>query len=189
MRIYTKGGDKGKTGIHGGDRVDKDDIRIETNGTLDELNSAIGMLRAMLDEEHEWQEKLHYIQSSMMIVMSHVATPSAIRDKNPNELPSNLDLYCEEWIDSLQEKMQNKSEYFVLPGGNLISAQCHMIRTISRRAERRLCSLNKKDKIPESISKFANRLSDLFFILAKAEMDKEGKEEDKWKLFLYKKKK
>ena len=56
MRIYTKGGDKGKTGIHGGERVDKDDIRVETNGTFDELNSSIGMLRAILGEDHEWQE-------------------------------------------------------------------------------------------------------------------------------------
>jgi len=189
MRIYTKGGDKGQTGIHGGERVDKDDIRIEANGTLDELNSAIGMLRAMIDAKHEWQENLHSIQMNMMIVMSHVATPSSIREKNPNSLPQDLDLFCEKWIDNLQEKMQNKSEYFILPGGNLISAQCHMIRTISRRAERRLCTLNKIDKIPESITKFANRLSDLFFILAKSEMDKEGKEEEHWQSFLYKKKK
>ncbi|MGB5989525.1 MAG: cob(I)yrinic acid a,c-diamide adenosyltransferase [Marinifilaceae bacterium] len=189
MRIYTKGGDKGKTGIHGGERVDKDDIRIEANGTLDELNSSIGMLRAILGEEHEWQENLFFIQSSMMVVMSHVATPSAIREKNPNTLPEDLDIFCEKWIDSLNEKMTNKSQYFVLPGGNMVSAQCHMIRCISRRAERRLCSLNKIDTLPESITKFANRLSDLFFVMAKSEMDKIGKEEDKWKAFLYKKKK
>jgi ATP:cob(I)alamin adenosyltransferase len=189
MRIYTRGGDKGKTGIHGGERVEKDDIRIEANGSLDELNSSIGMLRAMLGEDHTWQDNLFFIQSSMMLVMSHVATPSAIREKNPNKLPEELDIFCEKWIDSLLEEMQNKSDYFILPGGNMISAQCHIIRTISRRAERRLCSLNKKDKLPETITRFANRLSDLFFILAKAEMDKVGKEEEKWKAFLYKKKK
>lgn len=189
MRIYTKGGDKGKTGIHGGERVDKDDIRIEANGTLDELNSSIGMLRAMLDGTHPWQEKLFFIQSSMMVVMSQVATPSNSRDKNPNTLPDDLDIFCEKWIDNLLEAMINRSDYFILPGGNLISAQCHVIRTVARRAERRLCSLNKVDELPETITKFANRLSDLFFVLAKAEMDKQGKEEEKWKAFLYKKKK
>ena len=188
MKEYTKGGDKGKTGIHGGERVDKDDIRIETNGTLDELNSSIGYLRALLDPDHIWQEKLFFIQKSMMAIMSHVATPSNIRCKNPNILPDDLDKYCEEWIDKLQGEMKNGNEYFILPGGNQISAHCHIIRTIARRAERRLWSLNKIDGVPESILKFANRLSDLFFVLAKAEMDKGGKEEEKWNSFLYKKK-
>ena len=84
MRIYTRGGDKGKTGIHGGERVDKDDIRIEANGTLDELNAEIGIVRTLLPPDHEWQVLLGRIQREMMAVMSHVATPSAIRDKNPN---------------------------------------------------------------------------------------------------------
>lgn len=188
MKVYTKGGDKGTTGIHGGERVDKDDIRIEANGTLDELNSSIGLLRSLLETEHSWQEKLFFIQKSMMLVMSHVATPSKIRDKNPNEIPEELDKYCEEWIDGLQAEMKNPNDYFILPGGNQISAQCHVIRTIARRAERRLWSLNKIDDVPESILKFANRLSDLFFVLARKEMDNVGKEEEKWKSFLYKKK-
>lgn len=189
MRVYTKGGDKGMTGIHGGERVPKDDIRIEANGCLDELNSNIGMLRSMLGDEHNWQENLHYIQTSLMIVMSHVATPSDIRFKNPNVLNKDLDRFCEKWIDELENKIQHKSEYFILPGGNNISSQCHIIRTIARRAERRLCTLNKKDNLPDIILKFTNRLSDLFFILARAEMDRIGKDEDKWKSFLYKKKK
>ncbi|MCH4896409.1 cob(I)yrinic acid a,c-diamide adenosyltransferase [Marinilabiliaceae bacterium JC040] len=189
MRVYTKGGDKGMTGIHGGERVPKDDIRIEANGCLDELNSNIGMLRSMLGDKHNWQENLHYIQTSLMIVMSHVATPSDIRFKNPNVLNKDLDTFCEKWIDELENKIQHKSEYFILPGGNNISSQCHIIRTIARRAERRLCTLNKKDNLPDIILKFTNRLSDLFFILARAEMDRIGKDEDKWKSFLYKKKK
>lgn len=189
MRVYTKGGDKGMTGIHGGERVPKDDIRIEANGCLDELNSNIGMLRSMLEENHNWQKNLHYIQTSLMIVMSHVATPSDIRNKNPNTLDDDLDLFCEKWIDELESKIQNKSEYFILPGGNNISSQCHILRTVSRRAERRLCTLNKKDNLPDIILRFTNRLSDLFFILARSEMDRIGKDEDKWKSFLYKKKK
>ena len=90
MRIYTKGGDKGTTGIFGGSRVDKDDIRIEANGTLDELNASLGVIRALLDEQDERQEMLAYLQRSLMIVMSQVATPSAIREENPNKLPECL---------------------------------------------------------------------------------------------------
>ena len=73
MKIYTRGGDKGKTNIHGGQRVDKDDIRIEANGTLDELNSVLGLIRVLIGEGHEWQEMLFYLQRSLMVVMSHVA--------------------------------------------------------------------------------------------------------------------
>ena len=81
-KIYTRTGDEGMTGIHGGERVPKDDIRIEANGCLDELNTLFGVIRSMLPETDGWQEKLYFIQRNMMIVMSHVATPSAIRDRN-----------------------------------------------------------------------------------------------------------
>ena len=104
MKIYTRGGDKGRTGIHGGERVDKDDIRIEANGTLDEVNAEIGIIRALLPAEHEWQSLLGKIQMEMMAVMSHVATPSAIRDKNPNKISDDLVLVCEEQIDALSAK-------------------------------------------------------------------------------------
>ena len=67
MKIYTRGGDKGKTNIHGGQRVDKDDIRIEANGTLDELNSVLGLIRVLIGEGHEWQEMLFYLQRSLMV--------------------------------------------------------------------------------------------------------------------------
>lgn len=75
-KIYTRTGDEGMTGIHGGTRVPKDDIRIEANGCLDELNTLLGIVRSMLSETDEWQTKLCYIQRSLMVVMSHVATPS-----------------------------------------------------------------------------------------------------------------
>lgn len=135
MKIYTRGGDKGRTGIHGGERVDKDDIRIEANGTLDEVNAEIGIIRALLPAEHEWQSLLGKIQMEMMAVMSHVATPSAIRDKNPNKISDDLVLVCEEQIDALSAKMEDNG-YFILPGGSLVSAHLQLARTIVRRAER-----------------------------------------------------
>lgn len=189
MKIYTRGGDKGKTGIHGGQRVDKDDIRIEANGTLDELNSVLGLIRALIEEEHEWQEMLFYIQRTLMVVMSHVATPSERRAENPNILPENPDLYCEQQIDRLNGAITHPSTHFILPGGNVISAQCHVARTIARRAERRLWTLNREDEVPVSILRFVNRLSDLLFTMARYEMDKQGAEEERWQSFLYKKKK
>ena len=96
MKIYTRGGDKGKTGIFGGKRVSKDHPRIEANGTIDELNSVIGVVRAHLSSDHEWQPILFKIQTEIMVVMSQVATPSDIRATNQNVLDENLDKFCEE---------------------------------------------------------------------------------------------
>lgn len=187
MRIYTRGGDKGKTGIHGGQRVEKDDIRIEANGCLDELNSMIGVVRAFLTPEHEWQQLLYRIQREIMVVMSNVATPSEIRDKNPNPLDKDIVLFCEEQIDLLTEKMNGNND-FILPGGDLVSSHLHMARTIVRRSERRLWTLHRKDPLPEVILQLVNRLSDLFFVMARYELFQQGSTEEKWKDFLYKKK-
>lgn len=187
MKIYTRGGDKGKTGIRGGQRVDKDNIRIEANGCLDELNSVIGVIRAFLPDDHEWQQPLYHIQFQMMIVMSQVATPNDIRGSNPNIVDDNIVEFCEEWIDSLTNEM-GKSEYFILPYGNLVSSHLHLARTVARRSERRLWTLSKEDTVPEIILKFINRLSDLFFTMARYEMFCNKGEEEKWNHFLYKKK-
>lgn len=188
MRIYTRGGDKGRTGIHGGERVDKDDIRIEANGTLDEVNAQIGIVRALLPLEHEWQDVLGKIQRELMVVMSHVATPSAIRDKNPNSLSEDLVSFCEQQIDLLTGQMQDNG-FFILPGGTLISAHLQLARTIARRAERRLWTLYRKDPLPEEIMQFVNRLSDLLFTMARYEMFQQDHAEERWNSFLYKRKK
>lgn len=188
MKIYTRGGDKGKTGIHGGRRIDKDDIRIEANGSIDELNSMIGVVRSFLPQEHEWQELLFQIQTEIMVVMSHVATPSEIRNKNPNLLNADIVLFVENEIDNLSQRIDDNNNYFILPGGNHVSSHLHMARTIARRAERRLWTLNRQDELPVVILQFFNRLSDLFFIMARFEMLEQGNIEEKWKHFLYKKK-
>lgn len=189
MKIYTKKGDRGTTALFGGSRVDKDDVRVESYGTLDEVNSTIGLLRAKLGPEHEWQPRLHKIQKDMMDMMSHLARPSDCKKENPNPKPEDGAAFCEEWIDELEAAMTAKSDYFLLPGGNEISALCHVVRTQLRRGERRLVSLMKVDIIEDYIPAYINRLSDLFFILARAEMDKAGVAEEKWQLFLYKRKK
>lgn len=187
MKVYTRGGDKGTTGIHGGERVGKDDIRIIANGSLDELNAVIGVVRAYLPEDHEWQEILFHIQSTMMVVMSHVATPSAIRHQNPNILPDNPAGWCEEQIDRISAEL-NEAGYFVLPGGNLVSSHLQWARTIARRAETQLWTLHRTDPLPDEITRFMNRLSDLFFVMARYEMQREGNIEEKWQAFAYKRK-
>jgi cob(I)alamin adenosyltransferase len=186
MKIYTKKGDKGMTGLYGGKRVYKDDTRVDCYGTLDEVNSTIGLLRVRLGAEHPWQANLHRIQKDMMDMMSHLATPSDSKKENRNDKPVDGAAFCEQWIDELESQMTTASEYFLLPGGNEISALCHVVRTQMRRGERLLVSLMKEDTVDDYIEAYINRLSDLFFILARAEMDKAGVEEEKWKLFLYK---
>lgn len=183
MRIYTRGGDKGKTGIRGGQRVDKDDIRIEANGTLDELNALLGVIRALIGEEHEWQPMLFRLQEVLMVTMSHVATPSTLRPQNPNLLPEDSDVYCEQQIDLMSGAIGQPAGHFILPSGNLIAAQCHVARTVARRAERRLWSLNRLDEVPVVTLRFVNRLSDLLFVMARYELDKAGSGEERWKTF------
>lgn len=159
-RIYTKTGDKGTTGLHGGSRVDKDDIRIETNGTIDELNAQIGIVRALLPDSDEWQDLLYSIQLELMTVMSHVATPPG--RINPNPLGADeLAGRCEQVMDEMTARLENPG-YFILPGGTLLSAQLQMARTIVRRAERRLWTLHRTSPVDESIMRLFNRLSDLF---------------------------
>ena len=186
MKIYTKKGDKGTTGLFGGSRVSKDDVRIECIGTLDEANSTIGLLRVKLGDGHEWQPNLHKIQKDLMDMMSHLARPSDAKKENKNPMPVDGATFCEEWIDALEVAMTSPSDYFLLPGGNEVSALCHVARTQMRRGERRLVSLIKTDEVHEAIPAYINRLSDLFFTLARAEMDKAGVAEEKWQLFLYK---
>ncbi|WP_321331988.1 cob(I)yrinic acid a,c-diamide adenosyltransferase [uncultured Bacteroides sp.] len=186
-KIYTKGGDKGRTGIHGGERVEKDDIRIEANGCIDELNTVIGIVRSLLPQEHEYQETLHNIQRELMVVMSHVATPAAIRSVNPNALQEDLVAFCESEIDRLTNLLEENA-YFVLPGGTPASAQLQFARTVARRAERRLWTLHRQDPLPEEILRFMNRLSDLLFVLARYELQQQNWPEERWRAFAYKRK-
>lgn len=181
--ISTRSGDKGTTGVGGGGRVDKDDARIEALGDLDEANSVIGVLRSLLPPDHDWEEGLRRIQTEMMNLMGHVATPSTSKRQPTVPLPDESSLWMEQWMSEIEETLSGATEYFLLPGGNQISAQCHVARTVSRRAERRLVSLNKIDPVAPSILMFTNRLSDLMFKLARQETNRKGLNEDRWRLF------
>lgn len=126
-----------------------------------------------------------------MDMMSHLARPSDSNKENPNSKPVDGAEFCENWLDELEGNISSPSDYFLLPGGNEISALCHVCRTQIRRGERRLVILMEEDPacVEDYIIAYVNRLSDLFFTLARAEMDKAGVAEEKWQLFLYKRKK
>ena len=118
------------TGIHGGERVPKDDIRIEANGCIDELNTVIGIVRSLLPVKDVWQELLHDIQRELMVVMSHVATPSGLRDAdperpgsgNPNELHAvEMTVRCEQAMDAMMLQLEDNG-YFLLPGGTQVGS-------------------------------------------------------------------
>lgn len=188
MKIYTRKGDQGKTGVFGGKREYKDSPRIECNGAIDEANSTLGYLRAKLGVDHSWQPNLHRIQKDLMDMMSHLARPSDSNKENKNPKPVDGAEFCEQWMDQLEAEIDEPSDYFLLPGGTEISALCHMIRTQVRRGERRLVSLAHEDPdcVEDYIAAYLNRLSDLFFILARHEMHHSGVKEERWQLFLYK---
>ena len=119
--------------------------------------------------------------------MSQVATPAELLGGNPDVLDEGLDVWCEGEIDRLERETGQPSGCFVLPGGGVAAAQCHVARTVARRAERRLWTLNREDEVPGVVLRFVNRLSDLLFVMARCEVVKRGGEEEQWKDFLYKK--
>lgn len=185
MKIYTRKGDGGKTGLAGGLRVDKDHIRIECLGEMDEANSRIGHLRAKLPADDAWQERLRRIQMDFMNMMSHVARPDPALP-NPNPLPVNGALQCEAWIDEMEAEM-GPSDFFLLPGGTEVAALCHLARTGIRSAERRLTTLARTETVTEEILSYINRMSDLFFVLARYDMFRAEVGEERWNLFRYRK--
>ncbi len=187
-KIYTRTGDRGTTGIHGGGRVAKDHPRIEANGTLDELNCQLGVVRSLLPTDDERQEGLYRLQRELMTVMSLVATPSARRSENPNRPDSGITERCEQWMDRMLAECTER-ECFVLPGGTPVAAQLQLARAVARRAERRLWTLHREDPLPEELLRFINRLSDLLFVLARHEMQSRNLSEEIWQSYAYKRRK
>ncbi|OIK12504.1 cob(I)yrinic acid a,c-diamide adenosyltransferase [Bacillus sp. MUM 13] len=165
MKIYTRTGDKGKTSVIGG-RIDKDDIRVESYGTVDEVNSYVGQAVTELDPSvfGDVLEDLEKIQHELFDCGGDLATVS---DKAPKKLaPESID-YLEERIDKFIEEAP-ELEKFILPGGSKPAASIHIARTVTRRAERLVVSLIKTDSsVSELPLQYLNRLSDYFFALAR----------------------
>lgn len=184
-RIYTRTGDSGSTAIFGRVRVPKTDLRIEANGTIDELNVAVGAVRTSLPSGHAWQTILREIQLNLMTAMSLVATRSDMRDRNPNALDPDLIGRTEALIDSFAVQCP-PSGRFILPGGTPRCSLIHQARVLARRAERCLWQLHAQDEVPNRILQYFNRLSDLFFEMARCELQQAGCQEEIWREFGYK---
>ena len=177
MPIYTRTGDKGKTSLFDGTRVSKTHARVETYAAMDELNSAIGQALAFLpaNKLSNISKELVSVQHDLFAIGSALAMPHPMPviglEKRPEEF--------EKMIDELTEKMP-KLKNFILPGGGKVGSLLHVCRTMTRRAERRLVSLMEQEEVDGQIMIYLNRLSDLFFTLARYANHTENKKEIKW---------
>ena len=169
MKIYTKTGDKGETGLFGGERVSKDSLRISAYGTIDELNSFIGLAITEINDASVKKNLLN-VQNQLFVVGSDLATPVDEKTKKLNiqRTPTSYYLQIEKLIDEYDERLEELSN-FILPGGSKSAALLHVCRTICRRAEREVVALKNSVTIGENIIIFLNRLSDLLFVLSRFE--------------------
>jgi cob(I)alamin adenosyltransferase len=180
MKIYTKTGDGGETGLFGGERVSKNTIRIEAYGTIDELNAFIGLSIIEISDKSV-KDLLQKIQNWLFTLGADLATPDDEKTKKLNvfRTPEEYYLYLEKEIDKYESKL-DELRNFVLPGGTKGAALLHICRTITRRAERKVVALNSTVKIGNNIIIFLNRLSDLFFVLARFDNAISGTPDIKW---------
>ena len=174
MKIYTKSGDGGETALIGGPRVRKDHARIEAYGTVDELNSFIGVARAAWSEG-EVDAELHRIQSDLFDIGAQLATPAA--DSRFPGAPEERIEAMEQLIDRLEEQLAPLRN-FVLPGGSAGAAQFHVARTVCRRAERLVVAL-EDDSLSVTL-RYLNRLSDLLFVIARYANHRAGVSDVPW---------
>ncbi len=165
MKIYTKTGDDGTTALYGGMRLSKADIRIEAYGTVDELNSHLGIVLSFI-EEKEYSELLISIQSRLFDIGTHLAAEPGKKNLILPEINESNILTLETYIDKMNEDLE-ELKYFILPSGNFAIGHCHVARTVCRRAERCIVRLSENDIIEPILSKYLNRLSDFLFVLAR----------------------
>lgn len=179
FKVYTKTGDAGTTGLIGGTRVPKHHLRLEAYGTVDELNSYVGLIRSH-DIEVKSKEILLVIQNKLFLIGSRLATDeekSDLKQKLPIEEADILLL--EQEMDRMDEELEELNN-FVLPGGSVANGFCHVARTVCRRAERRANQLSVEVDINPLLLKYLNRLSDYFFLLSRKVLLDVEAEEIKW---------
>lgn len=177
FKIYTRKGDDGKTGLIGGDRVAKHHIRVESYGTVDELNSHIGLVRSLVagsSEEHILSE----IQNNLFTIGSYLASSPHSKMKLPEFEESSIE-EIEKEIDRLTNQLPELRN-FILPGASTQGAHCHVARCVCRRAERLVVHLSEIEEIEPFIVKFLNRLSDYLFTLSRFLDQTNGGREIAW---------
>ena len=179
MKVYTKKGDKGTTQLIGGTRVPKNTLRIEAYGTIDELNSYIGLIRDQ-NIDNQYVEQLLEIQDRLFTLGALLARDP---EKQKMQLPELIELditNLENWIDAMEEKLEPMTS-FVLPGGHTTVSYAHIARCVCRRSERIITELNENSQVSEIVMAYVNRLSDYLFVLSrKLTLDLNAKEQP-WK--------
>lgn len=180
MSIYTKGGDKGSTSLYDGKRVRKNSLRVDTYGTFDELNANVSLADKLCVDQHN-VELLKKVEYRMFFVQGEIATQSFSKFKEHSKVITEDDVhFLENVIDHYSQTLP-KVNSFILPGASLAGAQLHICRTVCRRAERLLVAFMHTSYVRPELEKYVNRLSDFFYIIARAEdyADQVKKIEDK----------
>jgi len=177
MKIYTKKGDKGVTSLFGGQRVSKSSCRIAAYGTVDELNSYIGLVRSY-DLSHKGSTILQHIQDHLFVLGSDLATPMN-RETRIERIGEEEVKFLEKVIDELQAELP-ELKHFILPGGCPAGSTLHICRTVCRRAERRCVECLENEELSPLALKYLNRLSDFLFVAARYENQEAGILEHKW---------
>ncbi len=178
MKIYTKTGDDGTTSLFSGGRVKKSNLRVEAYGTVDELNSYIGVVRAHNPTRASFNN-LERVQNHLFRLGADLATPLDSRPDWLVRIDEEAVIWLEESIDKATEQLEPLKN-FILPGGSPAGAHLHVARTVCRRAERLVVSLAEDEAINEWVLKYLNRLSDWLFTLARYENLRAGIQEEKW---------
>jgi len=175
VKIYTRTGDAGETSLFGGARVRKDDARIEAYGTIDELNSFIGVARASWPSS-PLDDEFHSIQSDLFDIGAHLASPGTSRFAGPEAARIST---IEQSIDTMESQL-TPLKTFILPGGCAAASHLHVARTVCRRAERLVVALRDEDEATKASIRYLNRLSDFLFVAARFANQQEGVADVPW---------
>ena len=185
-RVYTRAGDRGETALVAGKRVAKDSPRIEAYGTVDELNSIVGVTRVFNAENldagdaHQFLDQvLCQLQDELFDLGGELATPAEAFQDGMYRVGSEQVRRLEKWIDECQQDLEPLKS-FILPGGGRIGAYLHQCRTVCRRAEREILRLSRSEEINRHVLEYFNRLSDLFFVLSRWITKQTGEPEYLW---------
>jgi cob(I)alamin adenosyltransferase len=179
MKIYTKTGDAGETGLFRGKRVAKHDPRVQAYGSVDELNAVLGITILEI-QDPEIRALVSSFQNELFELGADLATPPQAKDDDSHRIPAAMTERLEQQIDHFEERLPQLTQ-FILPGGSKGGALLHYARTVCRRAERAVSEAKDKDQINPEVLRYLNRLSDLLFVLARSENQRTGSPEVPWK--------
>jgi cob(I)alamin adenosyltransferase len=178
MKIYTKTGDQGMTSLYGGERVSKSHLRIETYGTVDEVNAWLGLIATSINDQTT-QSHLETIQNQMFVIGAMLAVDSELTTLPLQKIDDKDIQWIESNIDKIVATLPSMT-HFILPGGNQIAAKMHVARCVCRRAERLAVTLSKNAFVDDNVIIYLNRLSDYLFCLARKACQDSGSQEVKW---------